>query len=349
MKALTYQGANKPPSLNDVPHPQITSATSAIVKLTYTTICGTDTHILSGAIPSIPSGRILGHEGVGEVAETGPGVTRFKKGDQVLISCITSCGTCISCKQGMPSHCETGGWILGNEVDGTQAEYVECRHADGSLYHIPEAMKQVERMKKLVMLSDIFPTGFECGVLNSKIRPGDTVAIVGAGPVGLAALITAQFYALKGVFVVDFDQNRLEVARGFGATHTCTPEEVEEVVRKETGGRMCDAVIEAVGADKSFESCQGLLAVGGRLANVGVHGGRARLRLEELWDRNVSITTRLVDATTTTQLMSLLQANKLPAEKLITHEYPFKDLEKAYQVFGQAAKEKALKVLIKMG
>jgi alcohol dehydrogenase len=285
MKGLTYQGPKAPPLLKDVPKPTPLKSTDVIVKLKYTTICGTDLHILKGDVPTIPPGRILGHEGVGIVSEVGSGVSRFKTGDAVLISCISSCGTCSYCKRGMGSHCETGEWNLGNSIDGTQAEFVRVPHADNSLYKVPEGVDE----KGLVMLSDIFPTGYECGTLNAQVKPGNSVVIVGAGPVGLAALITAQFYQLSCVIVVDFDQNRLEVAREFGATHTCTPDQAVEVVKQVTGGVGCDSVIEAVGLEKSFGLCQELLAPGGTLANVGVHGTGCVLRLDRLWDRNVGM------------------------------------------------------------
>ncbi|KAF2475178.1 theronine dehydrogenase [Lindgomyces ingoldianus] len=344
MKALTYQGPNNPPQLNDLPKPEVQNPTDAVIKLKFSTICGTDLHILKGDVPTIPAGRILGHEGVGTVASVGAGVTNFKEGDPVLISCISSCGTCEYCKRGMYSHCVTGGWSLGNKIDGTQAEFVRIPNAENSLYKVPAGVDE----QALVMLSDIFPTGLECGVLNAKVSPGSTVAIVGAGPVGLAALITAQLYSPSTIVMIDPDENRLVVAKGLGATHTATPDKAADVVNGATEGKGCDAVLEAVGIPETFHQCQELVAPGGTIANVGVHGVKADLHLENLWDKNIAITTRLVDTTTTPMLLKLLAAKKLPAEKLITHRFKFADMLKAYDTFGKASQEKALKVLIEM-
>jgi alcohol dehydrogenase len=282
MKALVYNGVGKL-AMEDKPKPQLQKPTDAIVKLDYTTICGTDLHILKGDVPSVQPGRILGHEGVGTIEEAGSGISNFAPGDQVLISCISSCGACEYCRRGMNSHCTSGGWILGNVIDGTQAEYVRIPLADSSLYKFP---KEVDP-KALVMLSDIFPTGFECGVLNGKVQPGGTVAIVGAGPVGLAALLTAQFYSPAWVLMIDLDRNRLEVANQFGATHGCEPSQAVDLVMKLTDGKGVDTVIEAVGVPESFEKCQELVAPGGVIANAGVHGVKADLHLEKLWDANI--------------------------------------------------------------
>ncbi|KAH8807849.1 chaperonin 10-like protein [Xylogone sp. PMI_703] len=343
MKALVYTGKNEV-KLLDRPRPQVLDATDATVKLTKTTICGTDLHIRLGDVATCEPGRILGHEGVGVVDDVGPNVFNFKKGDRVLISCITSCSKCEYCKRGMPSHCTTGGWILGNTIDGTQAEYVRIPYADTSLYPIPDAANE----DALVMLSDIFPTGLECGVLNGKVQPGATVAIVGSGPVGLAALITAQLYSPSFVIMVDTDPNRLEKAKTFGAKYTINPKEqnVAEVVKSLTEGKGCDTVIEAVGVPATFETCQELVAPGGTIANLGVHGTKVDLHLENLWDRNISITTRLVDTVTTPMLLKLALAGKIDASKLITHRFGFKDMEQAYGTFGAASKHNALKVLV---
>lgn len=285
MRALTYAGANQTPVLKDVAKPELQKASDAVVKLKYSTICGTDLHILKGDVPTMAEGRVLGHEGVGVVDAVGAGVTSFKVGDPVLISCISACGTCEYCKRGMNSHCASGGWSLGNTIDGTQAEYVRIPNAENSLYSVPEGVDE----KALVMLSDIFPTGFECGVLNGKVAPGGTVVIVGSGPVGLAALITAQFYSPSVIVMVDGDENRLEVAKSLGATHTATPDKAIEVVKSVTDGKGCDSVIEAVGIPETFHQCQELVAPGGVIANVGVHGVKADLHLENLWDKNIGM------------------------------------------------------------
>ena len=343
MKALVYHGpGNK--SWEDKPKPVILQPTDAIVRITRTTICGTDLHILKGDVATVEAGRTLGHEGVGVIEEAGSSVSGFRKGDHVLISCITSCGRCSYCRKGMYSHCENGGWILGNTIDGTQAEYVRIPYADTSLYPVPAGVDE----DALVMLSDIFPTGFECGVLNGQVKPGDTVAIVGAGPIGLASLLTAQFYSPAKIIMIDPDPNRLEVAAGFGATHTVNNslDEASGKVNAITGGVGVDVAIEAVGIPATFEICQQIIAPGGRIANVGVHGKSAPLHLESLWSKNITITTRLVDTVTTPMLLKTVEAEKLKPSQLITHRFPLSDIMAAYDTFSRAAETRSLKVLL---
>ncbi|MDL2398316.1 zinc-dependent alcohol dehydrogenase family protein [Rhizobium mayense] len=343
MKALVYLGPGQK-VLEERPMPEISAATDAIVKVTRTTICGTDLHILKGDVPTCTPGRILGHEGVGIVEQTGDAVTQFKKGDHVLISCISSCGKCEYCRKGMYSHCTTGGWILGNTIDGTQAEYVRIPHADTSLYPIPQDADE----EALVMLSDILPTGFECGVLNGKVQPGGTVAIVGAGPVGLAALLTAQFYSPAEIIMIDLDDHRLEVAKQFGATKTVngSGEAATQQVMALTGGRGVDVAIEAVGIPATFQVCQDIVAPGGTVANVGVHGAKVDLHLERLWSHNIAITTRLVDTVTTPMLLKTVQSGKINPKQLITHRFGLDQILEAYETFGNAAGTQALKVII---
>ena len=343
MKALVYHGAGKK-AWEERPRPVILKSTDAIVKIVKTTICGTDLHILKGDVPEVIDGRILGHEGIGVIEETGLAVTEFKKGDRVLVSCITACGKCSSCKKGMYSHCENGGWILGHLIDGTQAEYVRIPFADTSLYRIPANADE----EALVMLSDILPTSFECGVLNGQVKPGDTVAVVGAGPIGLATLLTAQFYTPAEIIMVDVDDNRLAVAKQFGATHTINSsiENAAEQIMRLTENRGVDVAIEAVGIPATFELCQAIIAAGGRIANVGVHGKAVALHLETLWSKNITITTRLVDTVSTPMLLKIVTAKKLDAAKLITHRFALNDIIKAYETFGNAAEKKALKVIL---
>jgi alcohol dehydrogenase len=344
MKALVYHGPGLK-ALEDHPKPSLVKPDDAIVKITKTTICGTDLHILKGDVPTCAPGRILGHEGTGVVETVGSAVTAFKTGDRVLISCISSCGKCDYCRRGMYSHCTTGGWILGNEIDGTQAEYVRIPHADTSLYHIPDDLDE----EAMVMLSDILPTGFECGVLNGKIEdPGVNVAIVGAGPVGLAALLTAQFFSPGQLIVIDKDDNRLAMAKQFGATETINNATTDAVARVKalTGGTGVDAVIEAVGTPATFELCQELIAPGGTIANVGVHGEKVDLHLEKLWSQNISITTRLVDTVTTRMLLRAVETKKIDPTRLITHRFPLDRILDAYDTFGHASDTRALKVII---
>jgi alcohol dehydrogenase len=343
MKALVYRGPEKK-QLEDMPKPLLCEATDAVVQMTQTTICGTDLHILKGGLPAVAAGRILGHEGIGVIDEAGTGVSHFRKGDRVLISCITACGKCEYCRRGMPSHCEHGGWILGNTIDGTQAEFVRIPFADTSLYLIPDDADA----DAMVMLSDTLPTGYECGVLNGAVKPGDTVAIIGAGPVGLAALLTTQFYAPANLIVIDLDDNRLEVARQFGATAVInsTDGNAVEKVMALTSGNGVDVAIEAVGMAATFGICQEIIGAGGHIANIGVHGAGVTLHLEKLWSQNITITTRLVDAVTTPLLLKAVLAGKLKSKQLVTHHFTLDDVLKAYDTFGNAGRERALKVIL---
>jgi alcohol dehydrogenase len=343
MKALVYQGPGKK-AVEDRPKPDITAPTDAIIKITKTTICGTDLHILKGDVPTCQPGRILGHEGVGIVDRVGTAVTSFKAGDHVLISCVSSCGKCEYCRKQMYSHCVNGGWILGNKIDGTQAEFVRTPFADTSLYPVLAGADE----EALVMLSDILPTGFECGVLNGKVVPGSIVMIVGAGPIGLAALLTAQFYSPAEIIMLDLDDNRLAVAKRLGATATINSADgnAVETVMTMTKKRGVDAAIEAVGIPATFELCQKLVAPGGNIANIGVHGKKVDLHLEKLWDRNISISTRLVDTVTIPMLFKTVDTKKIDPTLLITHRFKFDKIIDAYETFGNAAKSKALKVII---
>jgi len=343
VKALVYQGPGQK-SWEDKASPVIEKPTDAVVRILHTTICGTDLHILKGDVPAVTKGRTLGHEGVGVVEEVGSAVRNFKKGDNVLISCVTSCGSCANCKRQLYSHCADGGWILGHLIDGTQAQQVRIPHADNSLYPIPAGADE----EALVMLSDILPTGFEIGVLSGKVKPGDSVVIVGAGPVGLAALLTAQFYSPATLIVVDADPNRLEVAKRFGATHTIdiNVENAVDRIFALTDGVGVDVAIEAVGIPASFDTCQQVIAPGGHIANVGVHGKSVELHLEKLWIQNINISTGLVNTNTTPMLLKTVQSGKIEPGQLITHRFKLDDILEAYEVFANAAKEKAIKVIL---
>jgi alcohol dehydrogenase len=343
MKALIYHGPGKK-SWDEKPKPTIVETTDALVKIYKTTICGTDLHILKGDVPEVTDGRILGHEGVGVIEEVGAAVTNFKKGDHVLISCISSCGKCENCKKGMYSHCEKGGWILGHLIDGTQAEYVRIPFADNSLYHIPENVDE----EAVVMLSDILPTGFECGVLNGQIKPGDTVAIVGAGPIGLAVLLTAQFYTPAVIIMIDIDDHRLQETKTFGATHTMNSQKEDAVAKvfSLTEKKGVDVAIEAVGVPATFELCESIIAPGGHIANIGVHGKSVTLHLETSWSKNITITTRLVDTVTTPMLLKTVSSKKIDPAKLITHHFPLQNIMQAYDTFQNAARDKTLKVIL---
>jgi alcohol dehydrogenase len=343
MQALVYHGPGGK-GLDERPKPSVEKPTDAVVKITRTTICGTDLHILKGDVPSCKPGTVLGHEGVGVVDAVGAGVATFKPGDHVLISCITACGRCTYCRRNMYSHCTTGGWMLGNAIDGTQAEFVRIPYADTSLYPIPQGAEE----EALVMLSDILPTGFECGVLNGKIQVGSSVAIVGAGPIGLAALLTAQFYSPSDIIMIDVDDNRLALGMRFGATSSVNNADgnAAQQVMKLTGGRGVDTAIEAVGIPATFELCGEIVAPGGVIANVGVHGAKVDLHLERLWSHNVTITTGLVDTVSIPMLLKTVHSKRIDAGQLITHRFRLREILQAYETFGKAADTKALKVII---
>lgn len=342
MKALVYHPPGKH-AWEEKPRPMVNDPGDAIVRVTSTSICGTDLHILRGDLPSVAGGRILGHEGIGVVEQVGSSVSEFRVGEKVIISCVTACLKCDFCRRGIYSHCRHGGWILGNAIDGTQAEYVRIPHADGSLYHFPEGGDD----ESMVMLSDAFPTGLESGVLNGQVKPGDTVAIVGAGPVGLAVLLTAQLYSPVTIFMIDLDDKRLAFAKRLGADtviNSADRKAAQRVMEATKGG--VDVAIEAVGIPATFDICQDTVAAGGRIANVGVHGKPVELHMEKLWDRNISLTTRLVDTSTTPLLLKLVRSGKLWPNKLVTHRFAMDDIMKAYDVFGNAAATGALKVIL---
>jgi alcohol dehydrogenase len=343
MKALKFHGAGNY-SWEETREPAVAEATDAIVRIDRTTICGTDLHILKGDVPTVEPGRTLGHEGVGTVMRVGDAVGRFAVGDRVLISCITSCGRCGYCRRQMYSHCERGGWVLGNRINGTQAQAVRIPYADTSLYKVPGGAD----LDAVVTLSDILPTAFECAVLNGAIKPGDSVAIVGAGPIGLATLLTARLYSPGMTIVCDVDPWRLGLARELGATHVVDAREGHPAaaIMRLTQGRGVDVAVEAVGVPETFDVCQNVLAPGGHLANVGVHGKPATLRLEKLWDRNVTITTRLVDTAATAMLLEEVTSGRLRPGRLITHRFALSEMMAAYEVFSHAARQRAMKVIL---
>lgn len=329
----------------DKEKPFITESTDAIIRMVKTTICGTDLHIIKGDTPEVPSNTTLGHEGIGIVESVGSSVNNFKVGDKVIVSCISSCGKCYYCKKGIYAHCEKdGGWILGHLIDGTQAEYVKVLFADNSLYHAPESLPD----EALVMLSDILPTGYEIGVLKGKVKPGSTVAIVGAGPVGLAALLTAQFDSPSKIIMLDLDDNRLATAKELGATHTINSTNVEDAVAqvKTLNHRGMDVAIEDVGTPQTFDLCQKLIGVDGTFANVGVHGLPVQFDIDKLWIKNINVTIGLVPANTTEELLEALKSKIIQPEQLVTHYSKLSDIEHAYDLFRNATDHKAIKLLI---
>lgn len=343
MKALVYHGPGRR-AWEEVPKPAIKDPTDAVVRVTAVTICGTDLHILKGDVPEVEPGRILGHEAVGVVEEVGASVTGLKPGDRVLISCITTCGRCQYCRTGSYGQClGGGGWILGHLVDGVQAEYVRVPFADTSTHLLPDDVSDVAA----VVLADILPTAYEVGVLNGTVKPADTVVIVGAGPIGLAAIQTAQLYSPSHIVAVDLAASRLDAAKQFGADITASSaEEAERIVKELTGGLGADVAIEAVGVPDTFELCAKLVRPGGHVANVGVHGKPATLHLESLWIRNVTITTGLVDTVSTPTLLRMVEAGRIDGERFITHRFALNEMEQAYEVFENAGDTGALKVVL---
>jgi alcohol dehydrogenase len=357
MKAIVYGGPGIK-TLQDVPIPQVSSPTDAIIKLTGTTICGTDLHIIKGDVPETGPGSILGHEGIGIVHEVGAGVSKFQKGDKVLISCITACNECAYCKKGLQAHCIEGGWQLGHTINGTQAEYVRIPHADYSLYEIGSLEGKVAD-SSLLMLSDILPTGNEIGALNGRIQEGDVVAIVGGGSVGISALVAAKTFKPSLTIVVDFNEERLRIAKEvFGADIGLNPGKVDVVKEIQTittghnvGVRSqlhpgVDVAIEAVGIPQTFNTCQKIIAPGGRIANVGVHGVKVDLELQDLWIKNINISTGLVNANSTPDLLKKIVDGVLDPSALVTHKFKFTEALEAYEVFANAEKEKCIKVYL---
>lgn len=348
MRAVVYHGPGQK-TWEEVPDPEIIGDGDAIVRVDATTICGTDLHILKGDVPAVRKGRILGHEAVGTIEEVGDGVQTLAPGDRVLVSCISACGTCRFCREGRYGQClGTGGWILGHKIDGTQAEYVRVPFADTSTYPVPGSLSDEETL----MLADVLPTGYEVGVLNGNVRPGDLVAVVGAGPVGLAAIAGAQLFSPSHIVVIDLSDARLEAAKHFGADVVVnnSRENPLRVIRDLTGdlaGRLgADVSIEAVGLPATFELAVKLVRPGGRIANVGVHGAPVMLDLEDQWIRDITITTGLVDTYSTPTLLQLVASGQLNAQRFITHHFGLDEFDEAYDVFGRAADTGALKVVL---
>jgi alcohol dehydrogenase len=344
MRALVYHGPGVK-AWEDVPKPEVTADTDAIVRVDATTICGTDLHILKGDVPAVTDGRILGHEAVGTVEAVGSGVKTVKVGDRVLVSCISACGTCRFCRDGHAGQClGGGGWILGHKIDGTQAEYVRVPFADTSTYQLPAGAADED----ILMLSDILPTAYEVGVLNGNVRPGDVVAIVGAGPIGLSAITGARLFSPSHIVAIDLADSRLEAAKKFGADITVNNgrEDPLEIVSLLTDGLGADVAIEAVGVPATFELAAQLARPGGRIANIGVHGEPATLHLEDLWIKNITITTGLVDAYSTPTLLRLLATHQIDAGRFITHHFGLDEFDQAYDVFRRAADTGALKVVL---
>ncbi|MGV9697808.1 zinc-dependent alcohol dehydrogenase family protein [Streptomyces sp. NPDC003470] len=343
MKGYVFHGPGSS-AWEEVPDPEIDEPTDAVVRVDAVTICGTDLHILKGDVPEVRPGTVLGHEAVGEIVEVGGDVRTVRPGDRVLVSCITACGRCRYCREGAYGQCRGGGgWILGHLIDGAQAEYVRVPHADLSVHPLPGAVTNEDA----VMLADIFPTAYEVGVLKGRVRPGDTVVVVGAGPIGLAAIATARLFAPERVIAVDVAASRLEAARKLGAEVVADAREgPEQLVEDLTDGLGADVAVEAVGVPETFETCTRMVRPGGHVANIGVHGKPVTLHLEDLWIKNVTITTGLVDTHSTPTLLRMATAGRLPLTQLMTHTFPLDRMEEAYDVFSRAADTGALKVVL---
>ncbi|MEQ1787057.1 MAG: zinc-dependent alcohol dehydrogenase family protein [Acidimicrobiales bacterium] len=344
MRAIVYHGPGQK-AWEEVPKPVVIDDTDAVVRVDAVTICGTDLHILKGDVPAVTDGRILGHEAVGTVESIGAGVKNVKVGDRVLVSCVSACGTCRYCREGSFGQClGGGGWILGHKIDGTQAEFVRVPFADTSTYPVPAGVTD----DQILMLADILPTGYEVGVLNGRVRPGDVVAVVGAGPIGLAAMMGARLFSPAHVIAIDLADTRLEAAKQFGADIVInnSREDALAIVQDLTGGLGADVAIEAVGVPDTFELATQLARPGGHIANIGVHGKPVTLHLEDLWIRNVTITTGLVDTYSTPTLLRLAQGQQVDADRFVTHHFTFDQFEEAYDTFARAADTGALKVVL---
>jgi alcohol dehydrogenase len=344
MKALVYHGPGQK-AWEENPDPLIVDATDAIVRIESATICGTDLHILKGDVPEVEPGTVLGHEAVGTITEIGSAVTTLEPGDRVLVSCITSCGRCRFCKEGHYGLCSGGGgWIFGHLIDGLQAEFARVPFADTSVYKLPDTLSD----EQVLFLADILPTAYEVGILNGKVDAGDTVVVVGAGPIGLAAVLTAKLYTPAKIVVIDLADARLDKALEFGADIVINNgrEDPVELVMALTKGLGADVAIEAVGVPETFELCTGLVRPGGHVANVGVHGHSATLHLETLWIRDVTITTGLVDTFTTPKLLALIEQGRLDATPFATHRFSLDETMAAYETFAAAADTNALKVVL---
>lgn len=346
MRAMVFHGPGQR-AWEEVPDPQLQEPTDAIVKVETTTICGTDLHILKGDVPAVTDGRILGHEGVGVVTEVGEACTKVSVGDRVIISCISKCMECDYCRKGLTSHCKTLGgigWVFGHLIDGTQAEYVRVPFADNGLIPLPDGVTAEQG----TMLSDILPTGFEIGVRYGAVKEGDEVVVVGSGPVGLAAIMTAGPSGAAKVIAVDGDTSRLEAAREFGATDTVVagPDALEQIRALSRDGDGVDVAIEAVGIPATFATCLDAIRPGGRVANAGVHGVPVSFPIERDWINNITITTGLVNATTAEDLLEDIKAGKIAPEKFVTHRFTFDQWDEAYDTFSRAADTKALKVIV---
>lgn len=340
---MVYHGAGDI-RLEDKPKPQIIDPTDAVVKIVKTTICGTDLGIWKGKNPEVADGRILGHEGVGIVEEVGSGVKNIKKGDKVIISCVSKCCSCDNCKKQLYSHCRNGGWILGYMIDGTQAEYVRTPYADNSLIPLPDHVND----EVALLISDVLPTAHEIGVQYGDVKPGDSVFIAGAGPVGMSALLTAQLYSPAVIIVCDMDENRLKLAKELGATHTINPAEgnVTEKVFEIVGADGVDCAIEAVGIPATWDMCQEIAKPGGHIAVVGVHGKPVDFKLEKLWIKNLAITTGLVNSNTAEMLLKAISTSSVDYTKMLTHRFKLSELEEAYEVFKHASENGAMKVVL---
>lgn len=343
MKAMVYHAANDI-RFEEKEKPSIINPTDAIIRITKTTICGTDLGIWKGKNPEVAAGRILGHEGIGIVESIGSAVQNFKVGDKVIISCVSKCCSCDNCKQQLYSHCRNGGWILGYMIDGTQAEFVRTPYADNSLIKLPDNVDD----EVALLLSDALPTSHEIGVQYGDVRPGDTVFIAGAGPVGMSALLTAQLYSPAQIIVCDMDEHRLNMAKALGASHTINPisGNVAQQVFDIVGSDGVDVAIEAVGIPATWDMCQEIVKAGGNIAVVGVHGQSVNFKLEKLWIKNLKISTGLVNTNTTEMLLKAIANSSVDYSQMLTHRFKFSEIEQAYDVFKHASETGAMKVVL---
>lgn len=346
MKALVYHGPGKK-EWENVPDPGLVKDTDALVRIESTTICGTDLHVLKGDVATVEPGRVLGHEAVGTVMEAGAGTTTVKEGDRVLLACVSACGRCRYCRVGNYGQCqdEEGGWVLGNTADGLQAEYARVPFADNSTHRVPDSLTD----EQVIYLTDILSTGMEVGVLKGNVQPGDTVAIVGAGPVGLSAILAARLYSPANIVSIDISPARQEFARKFGADEAIGPDEAMERINELTDGLGADVTIEAVGVPDTLRLCTEMVRPSGRVANIGVHGKPVELPFETLWAKGITITTGIPDTRVIPQLLKAIEAGTLDPTPFTTHRYELGKMMEAYDTFERSAETNALKPILTPG
>ncbi len=333
MKALVWDGNDI--ILTERPRPKIENSRDAIVKVCLSSICTSDLHIINGYVPKARKNIILGHEFVGEVIELGDSVGDLKIGDRVSANCETFCGECYFCKQGYINNCENGGWKLGCTIDGCQAEYVRVPFADKGLTKIPDNVS----FRNALFVGDILSSGY-FGAELCEIKSGDTIAVIGAGPVGLCVMASAKIFNAGGIIAIDIDEARLNIAKIQGlADYVFNPNkcDIENEIKKLTFSRGADAVIEAAGGDNTFETAWKIARANSIIALVAMYEKAQILPLPVMYGKNLIFKTGGVDAIHSKELLEMISAGKLNTDFLISSEYPFSKILNAYKDFDTKA------------